>query len=88
MLLFDLNSEERPYTSCILKSRISETALSCLCRFGRRFVVLLSLLFLMVFGVGVAFSPNIYVFIVLRFLGGISVSGIVANSFVIGRYDV
>ncbi|XP_005912373.1 solute carrier family 22 member 13b [Haplochromis burtoni] len=53
-------------------------------RFGRRFVVLLSLLLLMVFGVGVAFSPNIYVFIVLRFLGGISVSGIVANAFVIG----
>ncbi|XP_030612885.1 solute carrier family 22 member 13b [Archocentrus centrarchus] len=53
-------------------------------RFGRRFVVLLSLLFLMLFGVGAAFSPNIYVYIVLRFLGGISVSGIVANAFVIG----
>ncbi|XP_042255729.1 solute carrier family 22 member 13b [Thunnus albacares] len=53
-------------------------------RFGRRFVVLLSLLLLMLFGVGAGFSPNIYVYMVLKFLGGISNSGIVANSFVIG----
>ncbi|XP_039983367.1 solute carrier family 22 member 13b isoform X2 [Xiphias gladius] len=53
-------------------------------RFGRRFVVLLSLLLLLLFGVGAAFSPNIYVYIVLRFLAGISSSGIVANAFVIG----
>ncbi|KAK5849633.1 hypothetical protein PBY51_013953 [Eleginops maclovinus] len=53
-------------------------------RFGRRFVVLLSLFFLMVFGVGISFSPNIYVYIVLKFLDGISVSGIIANLFVIG----
>ncbi|KAF3703634.1 Solute carrier family 22 member 13 Organic cation transporter-like 3 [Channa argus] len=53
-------------------------------RLGRRFVVLLSLLLLMLFGVGVAFSPNIYVYMVLKFFGGTSVSGIVANSFVIG----
>ncbi|XP_070784277.1 solute carrier family 22 member 13-like [Enoplosus armatus] len=53
-------------------------------RFGRRFVVLLSLLLLLLFGVGAAFSPNIYVYIVIRFLGGISISGILANAFVIG----
>ncbi|KAM9332634.1 solute carrier family 22 member 13b [Pholidichthys leucotaenia] len=53
-------------------------------RFGRRFVVLLSLLLLLVFGVGIAFSPNIYVYIVLKFICGISISGIVANAFVIG----
>ncbi|XP_056290526.1 solute carrier family 22 member 13b [Pseudoliparis swirei] len=53
-------------------------------RFGRRFVVLLSLLLQMVFGVGAAFSPNIYVYIVIKFLSGISVSGILINGFVIG----
>ncbi|XP_054893933.1 solute carrier family 22 member 13-like isoform X1 [Poeciliopsis prolifica] len=53
-------------------------------RFGRRFVVLLSLLILFVFGVGLSFSPNIYVYIALKFVCGISTSGIVANAFVIG----
>nr|XP_046228100.1 solute carrier family 22 member 13b [Scatophagus argus] len=53
-------------------------------RFGRRFVVLLSLLLLFLFGVGSAFSPNIYVYIAVKFLSGISISGIVANAFVIG----
>lgn len=53
-------------------------------RFGRRFVVLLSLLLLLLFGVGTGFSPNIYVYIFLKFVCGISISGIVANAFVIG----
>ncbi|KAL6097782.1 slc22a13 [Pungitius sinensis] len=53
-------------------------------RFGRRFVVLLSLLLLLVFGVGAGFSPNIYVYIALKFLGGFSISGILINVFVIG----
>uniref|UniRef100_A0A3Q2G0F1 Solute carrier family 22 member 13b n=1 Tax=Cyprinodon variegatus TaxID=28743 RepID=A0A3Q2G0F1_CYPVA len=53
-------------------------------RFGRRFVVLLSLLILFVFGLGISFSPNIYVYIALKFVCGISTSGIVANAFVIG----
>ncbi|XP_059183087.1 solute carrier family 22 member 13-like isoform X2 [Centropristis striata] len=53
-------------------------------RFGRRFVVLLSLLFLMLFGVSSGLSPNIYVYMVLKFGGGVSTSGILANAFVIG----
>uniref|UniRef100_A0A665UDH9 Major facilitator superfamily (MFS) profile domain-containing protein n=1 Tax=Echeneis naucrates TaxID=173247 RepID=A0A665UDH9_ECHNA len=53
-------------------------------RFGRRFVVLLSHLLLLFFGVSAAFSPNIYVYMVLKFLAGISISGILANAFVIG----
>ncbi|XP_068588405.1 solute carrier family 22 member 13-like [Cebidichthys violaceus] len=53
-------------------------------RFGRRFVVLLSLLLLLVFGVGAGFSPNVYVYIVFKFLGGFSLSGILVNAFVIG----
>lgn len=53
-------------------------------RFGRRFVVLLSHLLLLLFGVGVAFSPNIYVYIALKFVCGFSISGILTNVFVIG----
>ncbi|XP_077479982.1 solute carrier family 22 member 13-like [Stigmatopora argus] len=53
-------------------------------RFGRRFVVLLAHLLLLLFGVSVAFSSDIYVYIVLKFLCGVSVAGILANAFVIG----
>ncbi|KAM8881613.1 solute carrier family 22 member 13-like [Synchiropus picturatus] len=53
-------------------------------RIGRRLVVLLSLLMLFLFGVSAGFSPNIYVYMVLKFLSGISNSGIIANGFVIG----
>ncbi|KAM7369867.1 hypothetical protein PAMP_011157 [Pampus punctatissimus] len=53
-------------------------------RFGRRFVVLLSLLLMLLFGVSTSFSPNIYVYMVLKFLSGISISGIMVNAFVIG----
>ncbi|KAI3354826.1 hypothetical protein L3Q82_004632 [Scortum barcoo] len=53
-------------------------------RFGRRLVVLLSLLLLLLFGVAAGFSPNVYVFMVLRFASGMSVSGILSNAFVIG----
>ncbi|XP_063063380.1 solute carrier family 22 member 13-like [Engraulis encrasicolus] len=53
-------------------------------KYGRRFVLLLSLLLELLFGVAVAFSPNIYVYIALRFVVGIAVSGIVMNAFVLG----
>uniref|UniRef100_A0A3B3Y2M5 Major facilitator superfamily (MFS) profile domain-containing protein n=1 Tax=Poecilia mexicana TaxID=48701 RepID=A0A3B3Y2M5_9TELE len=41
-------------------------------RFGRRFAVLLSILLLLLFGVITAFSPNIYVYIIFKFLCGSS----------------
>lgn len=50
-------------------------------------MVLLSLLLMLVFGVSSAFSPNIYVYIALKFSSGISVSGIIANAFVIGALN-
>ncbi|XP_074550161.1 solute carrier family 22 member 13-like [Halichoeres trimaculatus] len=53
-------------------------------RFGRRFVVLLSVFILLLFGVGAGFSPNVYIYMVLKFVGGIAISGIVGNAFVIG----
>ncbi|XP_077364407.1 solute carrier family 22 member 13-like isoform X2 [Festucalex cinctus] len=53
-------------------------------RFGRRCVVLLAHLLLLLFGASVAFSPNVYVYIVVKFLCGVAVAGILANAFVIG----
>ncbi|XP_059183085.1 solute carrier family 22 member 13-like [Centropristis striata] len=44
-------------------------------RFGRRFAFLLSLLLTLLFGVGSAFSPNVYVYMVLKFFS--STSGVV-----------
>ncbi|XP_034562540.1 solute carrier family 22 member 13-like [Notolabrus celidotus] len=41
-------------------------------RFGRRFAILLTLSALLCFGVSVAFSPNIYVYMVLKFFSGTS----------------
>lgn len=58
------------------------------CRFGRRFVVLLGHQLLFLAGVGAAFSPNVYVYIVLKFICGFSLSGLIGNGFVIGeQYD-
>ncbi|KAK7881815.1 hypothetical protein WMY93_030224 [Mugilogobius chulae] len=53
-------------------------------RFGRRLVILLALFLMMTCGVALAFSPNIYVYMALKFVSGFSVSGIVGNAFVIG----
>uniref|UniRef100_A0A8C5DFH8 Solute carrier family 22 member 13b n=1 Tax=Gouania willdenowi TaxID=441366 RepID=A0A8C5DFH8_GOUWI len=53
-------------------------------RFGRRFTVLLSLLCFLLTGVGVGFTPSIYVYWAVRFFGGISFSGIKGNAFVLG----
>ncbi|XP_061661476.1 solute carrier family 22 member 13-like [Syngnathoides biaculeatus] len=53
-------------------------------RFGRRFVVLLAILLLFLFGVSAAFSPNVYVYIALNFMCGVSMAGIVTNISVIG----
>nr|CBN81997.1 Solute carrier family 22 member 13 [Dicentrarchus labrax] len=53
-------------------------------RFGRRFAILLSLLLLLVFGVGTAFSPNVYFYMVLKFFCGSSSVVIVMNTSVMG----
>ncbi|XP_034561798.1 solute carrier family 22 member 13-like [Notolabrus celidotus] len=52
-------------------------------RFGRRFAVLLSLFIVFSFGVGLAFSPNIYVFLVLKFFCGTSGGVMVMNTSVL-----
>ncbi|XP_061523035.1 solute carrier family 22 member 14-like [Phycodurus eques] len=50
-------------------------------RYGRRFVVLLAILLLLLFGVSVAFSPNVYVDLALKCLCGVSTAGILGDAF-------
>ncbi|XP_062343042.1 solute carrier family 22 member 13 isoform X2 [Osmerus eperlanus] len=52
-------------------------------RYGRRFSLLLSLALQTVFGVAVAFAPNFPVYVVLRFIVGTSISGVIINAFVL-----
>nr|XP_019946246.1 PREDICTED: solute carrier family 22 member 13-like [Paralichthys olivaceus] len=53
-------------------------------RYGRRFVLLLSIALQTVFGVAVAFAPNFLVYMILRFLVGATISGVIINAFVLG----
>ena len=57
-------------------------------RFGRRFATLLCLFDLLLFGVGAAFSPNIYVYMILKFFCGTSAGVCMMNATVLGRYTV
>ncbi|TDH04411.1 hypothetical protein EPR50_G00151300 [Perca flavescens] len=53
-------------------------------RYGRRFILLLSIALQTGFGVAVAFAPNFSVYVILRFLVGTTVSGVIINAFVLG----
>ncbi|XP_056876938.1 organic cation transporter protein [Takifugu flavidus] len=53
-------------------------------RYGRRFVMLLSIAIQAVFGVAAAFAPNFPVYVVLRFVVGSTISGVIMNAFVLG----
>ncbi|KAM9340288.1 solute carrier family 22 member 13 [Symphorus nematophorus] len=53
-------------------------------RYGRRFILLLSIALQTVFGVAVAFAPNFIVYVILRFLVGTTISGVIINAFVLG----
>ncbi|XP_065442796.1 solute carrier family 22 member 13 isoform X1 [Chrysemys picta bellii] len=53
-------------------------------RIGRRPIILLSMLIMGAFGVGAAFAPNFYVYIVLRCLVGAAVSGIFIGILALG----
>lgn len=54
-------------------------------RFGRRFATLSSLFGLLLCGVGTAFSPNIYVYMVLKFFCGVT-GVLVIQATVIGKF--
>ncbi|KAM7174497.1 solute carrier family 22 member 13-like isoform 1-T1 [Macrochelys suwanniensis] len=53
-------------------------------RIGRRPIMLLSMLIMGAFGVGAAFAPNVYVYMVLRCLVGVAVSGIFIGILALG----
>ncbi|XP_001341287.1 solute carrier family 22 member 13 isoform X1 [Danio rerio] len=53
-------------------------------RYGRRFAMLVSLALQTVFGVAAAFAPNFPVYVGLRFIIGMTVSGVIINAFVLG----
>lgn len=53
-------------------------------RYGRRFILLLSIALQTVFGVAVAFAPNFPVYVTLRFIVGATISGVIINAFVLG----
>ncbi|MEQ2267942.1 hypothetical protein XENORESO_012730 [Xenotaenia resolanae] len=53
-------------------------------RYGRRFVLLLSIALQTVLGVAVAFAPNFPVYVILRFAVGTTISGVIINAFVLG----
>lgn len=53
-------------------------------RYGRRFILLLSIALQTIFGVAAAFAPNFPVYVILRFVVGATVSGVVINAFVLG----
>lgn len=59
-------------------------SLSLCARYGRRFILLLSIALQTVFGVAVAFAPNFPVYVILRFLVGTTISGVIINAFVLG----
>lgn len=56
-------------------------------RYGRRLVLLLSIALQTVFGVAVAFAPNFTVYVILRFVVGTTISGVIINAFVLGTSD-
>ncbi|XP_066533514.1 solute carrier family 22 member 13 isoform X2 [Hoplias malabaricus] len=53
-------------------------------RYGRRVIILVALGLQAVFGVSAAFAPNFYLYVLLRFVVGTTVSGVIMNAFVLG----
>ncbi|KAM6959311.1 solute carrier family 22 member 6-B [Aplochiton taeniatus] len=53
-------------------------------RYGRRLALLLSIGLQTVFGVATAFAPNFPIYVLLRFIVGTTISGVIINAFVLG----
>lgn len=60
--------------------------LSCFLRFGRHPVLILSVLFMLVFGLSVAFSVNVTMFSTLRFFEGFCLAGLALSLYVLSKY--
>ncbi len=57
----------------------------CYFRYGRRIIILIGLAAQAIFGVGVAFAPNLYIYVLLRFVVGMTISAVIMNAFVLGK---
>ncbi|KAA0708875.1 Solute carrier family 22 member 6-A [Triplophysa tibetana] len=53
-------------------------------KYGRRTIILIGLAAQVIFGVGAAFAPNFYIYVMLRFVVGMTVSAVIMNAFVLG----
>ncbi|KAL1254296.1 hypothetical protein QQF64_016525 [Cirrhinus molitorella] len=53
-------------------------------KYGRRMIILIGLAIQAIFGVGVAFAPNFYIYVLLRFVVGMTISAVIMNAFVLG----
>ncbi|XP_028809350.1 organic cation transporter protein isoform X2 [Denticeps clupeoides] len=53
-------------------------------KYGRRSIILVGLALQAVFGVGAAFAPNFYIYMLLRFVVGTTISAVIMNAFVLG----
>ncbi|XP_051501474.1 solute carrier family 22 member 6-A-like [Myxocyprinus asiaticus] len=53
-------------------------------KYGRRMIILIGLAVQAIFGVGAAFAPNFYIYVLLRFVVGMTVSAVIMNAFVLG----
>ncbi|RXN14081.1 solute carrier family 22 member 6-A-like protein [Labeo rohita] len=53
-------------------------------KYGRRMIILIGLAVQAIFGVGVAFAPNFYIYVLLRFVVGMTISAVIMNAFVLG----
>ncbi|XP_016362737.1 organic cation transporter protein-like isoform X1 [Sinocyclocheilus anshuiensis] len=53
-------------------------------KYGRRIIILIGLAAQAIFGVGVAFAPNFYIYVLLRFVVGMTISAVIMNAFVLG----
>lgn len=57
-------------------------------RFGRHPVLILSVLFMLVFGLSVAFSVNVTMFSTLRFFEGFCLAGLALSLYVLSKYTL
>ncbi|XP_073711618.1 solute carrier family 22 member 6-A [Misgurnus anguillicaudatus] len=53
-------------------------------KYGRRITILIGLALQFTFGVGVAFAQTFYIYVLLRFVVGMTVSAVIMNAFVLG----
>lgn len=63
-------------------------SLSLSLRFGRHPVLILSVLFMLVFGLTVAFSVNVTMFSTLRFFEGFCLAGLALSLYVLSKYQL